>query len=229
MPGQLEPVPGLILVGRPGDITRDRLASHCVWLLETFPWLVIALDPRELPASEAEKLISLSQTRGTVVLPLDSRRSGDGAKIAELVRRSFDPERFVADWLLRAVPYYWPAARDHAQLQFLAGYQYDPEARFVAKEPLTRHAGVWFQWGRALHAAREVQALAGPKRRGERSRVAAKAGYFDLNSMRKAILGAFGLRPAAIRGTAGVEWLLWRALCGLGTAKRKKWVKDQRD
>jgi hypothetical protein len=119
--------------------------------------------------------------------------------------------------------FFWPAARSHAQKQFLAGYRYDPEAQFEAKQPLARHAGVWFQWGRATHAAREVQALKGPKRPGEVSRVVGKAGYFDLNSMQKALLGVFGLRAASIRGTVGVEWLLWRTICGLGTAKRKRW------
>lgn len=223
--GRLAPVPGLILVARPGDFARHRLAAHCEWLLETYPWLAIAVAPDDLPASHAVKLISRSQTRGMVVLPLDSRGVGAGADIAKLVQSSFDPETSIADWLLRVVPYYWPVARGRAQQQFLAGYRYDPETRFVAKEPPARHAGVWFQWGRAIHATREVQALNGPKRPGEISRVVEKAGYFDRNSMQKALLGVFGLRPVGIRGTAGVEWLLWRALCGLGTAKRKRWDK----
>lgn len=73
----------------------------------------------------------------------------------------------------------------------------------------------WHQAGRALYAALRVQAQPDARL----SVVALDLGYADHSGFSRQLTRAFGLTPAAVRGTLGWEWLLDRWLSRGGGAR----------
>lgn len=66
----------------------------------------------------------------------------------------------------------------------------------------------WFQTARALHLALRIQA----EPQTGLLRIAHRFGYADHSALSQMIFRAFGVRPGAVRGTLGWEWLLDRSL-----------------
>lgn len=73
--------------------------------------------------------------------------------------------------------------------------------------------------GRALGAARRIQR----ETEGPLLGIAYQAGYADHRAMSRALVRAFGVGPASIRGTVGWEWLMWRFVTGLGEGRGRAW------
>ena len=64
----------------------------------------------------------------------------------------------------------------------------------------------WHQAGRALHAALRIQA----EPQARLSALALELGYADHSGFSRQLTRAFGVTPAAVRGTLGWEWLMER-------------------
>lgn len=84
----------------------------------------------------------------------------------------------------------------------------ESSARFRLHKRLLPTPSRWFQLARAVHTVLRLQA------EPEKSllRIANEFGYADHSALSQLVYRAFGIRPGAIRGTLGWEWLLYRWL-----------------
>ncbi|HEU0079503.1 MAG TPA: helix-turn-helix domain-containing protein [Longimicrobiaceae bacterium] len=105
-------------------------------------------------------------------------------------------------------------SRIHPLLDCLGEAESSVRARFRKKGLPPPHC--WLQAARALYAAVEIQGRPGEPL----LRIADTGGYGDAAALSKQVYGAFGIRPSALRGTLGWEWLLdqWAAREGLVAA-----------
>lgn len=96
----------------------------------------------------------------------------------------------------------------------------ESSARFRLHKRLLPTPSRWFQAARALHTALRVQAS--PEL--PLLRIAHEFGYADHSALSQLIFRAFRLRPGAIRGTLGWEWLMHRWVAALPEAARRSRV-----
>lgn len=82
----------------------------------------------------------------------------------------------------------------------------ETSARFRMQKKRLPPPSRWFQAARALHAALRIQAEPDTPL----LRIAHQLGYSDHSALSQLVHRAFRVRPSAIRGTLGWEWLLAR-------------------
>lgn len=113
-------------------------------------------------------------------------------------------------------------SRIHDVLHRIGEAESSVRARFRKKGLPPPHR--WLQAARALHAALEVQASPGEPL----LRIAVEGGHCDAAALSKLIHAVFGIRPSALRGTLGWEWLLDRWTVREGMAPRPGWECTER-
>jgi len=84
----------------------------------------------------------------------------------------------------------------------------ESSARFRLHKRLLPTPSRWFQVARAVHTVLRLQAE--PDK--PLLRIAHDFGYADHSALSQLVYRAFGIRPGAIRGTLGWEWLMYRWL-----------------
>lgn len=84
----------------------------------------------------------------------------------------------------------------------------ESSARFRLHKRLLPTPSRWFQLARAVHTVLRLQA--DPQK--PLLKIAHDFGYADHSALSQLVYRAFGIRPGAIRGTLGWEWLLYRWL-----------------
>jgi len=92
----------------------------------------------------------------------------------------------------------------------------ESSARFRLHKRLLPTPSRWFQAARALHSALRIQA----EPRTSLLRIAHDFGYTDHSALSQLVHRAFRVRPGAVRGTLGWEWLMHRWVSALPTASR---------
>jgi hypothetical protein len=93
-------------------------------------------------------------------------------------------------------------------------------ARFRFHKRLLPAPSKWFQVARALYAALRLQAQVDVGLLP----LAHEMGYNDHSALSQLIYRSFGLRPSAIRGTLGWEWLLDRWIGRYPRCRRPRWA-----
>lgn len=109
--------------------------------------------------------------------------------------------------LLREIFTHAPTAPDLTTLLCRVGMA-ESSARFRLNKRLLPTPSRWFQAARALHCVLRVQA--NPS--ASLLRIAHEFGYTDHSALSQLVFRAFGVRPGAVRGTLGWEWLMYRWL-----------------
>ncbi len=92
----------------------------------------------------------------------------------------------------------------------------ESSARFRLHKRLLPTPSRWFQAARALHAVLRIQA----RPRTPLLQIALEFGYADHSALSPLVHRAFRLRPGAVRGTLGWEWLMHRWVSTLPEAAR---------
>ena len=82
----------------------------------------------------------------------------------------------------------------------------ETSARFRMNKKRLPPPSRWYQAARALHAALRVQA----EPDASLLRLAHRLGYADHSALSQLVYRSFGVRPGAVRGTLGWEWLMER-------------------
>jgi AraC-like DNA-binding protein len=110
-------------------------------------------------------------------------------------------------------------SRIHPLLECIGEAESSVRARFRKKRLPPPHR--WLQAARALYAAVEIQGRPGEPL----LRIAGAGGFGDAAALSKQVHAAFGIRPSALRGTLGWEWLLdrWTQRAGLAAAAAGAW------
>jgi len=183
---------------------------------------------RESPSTPVVLLLDLPVEDG-LYLSAQAARMGvraavcSGDSVKETLRRSLTQGTGLAaevvDWLgmrgLRLSPL---VASLVMQIVALAPYHVNltalleavgiPEtsARFRMNKKRLPPPSRWFQAARALHAALRIQA----EPESGLLRIAHRLGYADHSALSQLVYRSFRVRPGAIRGTLGWEWLLER-------------------
>jgi len=215
-----EPPRGPILVAEPEHIDPNHHFREVTWFRTALPWVsLIVLDPKPAQTDPLGRRITGLARTGALVVP---NGKGKGLEIAMASRGAFNPATDLGTWFGSVLPG-WPRLnRAGATAEFISGFEYDPEAHYLAHQnlKLPSRTGVWHRVGRAARAAMAIQTRSVEPWR----RVALGAGYADIHSMDGAIKRLFGVSRRCIVGTVGWEWLVWRFLCGLGKGKAKNWT-----
>jgi AraC-like DNA-binding protein len=92
----------------------------------------------------------------------------------------------------------------------------ESSARFRLHKRLLPTPSRWFQAARALHSVMRVQAE--PNR--SLLRIAHEFGYADHSALSQLVHRSFRVRPGAVRGTLGWEWLMHRWICSIPEMSR---------
>jgi AraC-like DNA-binding protein len=220
---------------KPGTVTGIRLRSGADWThLEP---AVRQLRTR-LPAAPVVLLCS-GAWDGTLRLSARAARAGvravlreeeplrDGLRVALTCRDTLADD--VVDWLslrrlrlspmvstlLREIFAQAPAHPDLSTLLSQVGMA-ESSARFRLHKRLLPTPSRWFQAARALHAVLRLQA----EPRTCLLRIANEFGYADHSALSQLVYRAFRVRPGAIRGTLGWEWLMHRWVSSLPDGSR---------
>lgn len=96
----------------------------------------------------------------------------------------------------------------------------ESSARFRLHKRLLPTPSRWFQVARALHTALRIQAAPGTSL----LRLAHDFGYADHSALSQLVYRAFRVRPGAVRGTLGWEWLMHRWVRSIPEACRSATV-----
>ena len=209
----------------PGSVVGLRLDCGADWM--TLEPAVRQLRNR-LPASPLILLCS-STSDGALRLSTRAARAGvravlmDGTPLADGLRLALTcPDTLaedVVDWLalrrlrlspmvatlLREIFAKAPSYPDLAALLSGVGMA-ESSARFRLHKRLLPTPSRWFQAARALHTVLRVQAEPATCL----LRIAHDLGYADHSALSQLIYRAFRVRPGAVRGTLGWEWLMHR-------------------
>ena len=211
----------------PGAVAGLRVRGGANW--EALQPLVVALRA-QLPAasvvlviaegSSADLLLSTRASRaGVRAVLLEHEPLSDGLRRALTCRDNLADD--VIDWLalrrlritpvigslLREIFFHAPTVRDLSTLLSQVGMA-ESSARFRLHKRLLPTPSRWFQAARALHTALRIQA----EPRTPLLRIAHELGYADHSALSQLVYRAFRVRPGAIRGTLGWEWLMHRWL-----------------
>ena len=219
----------------PGAIAGLRVRGGMTW--EALQPLIVALRA-QLPAasvvlviaegSPADLLLSARATRaGVRAILLEHEPLADGLRRALTCRDTLADD--VVDWLvlrrLRLTPMISSLIREifqHApttpDLSTLLGRigMAESSARFRLHKRLLPTPSRWFQAARALHTVLRIQA----EPRTSLLRIALELGYADHSALSQLVYRSFRVRPGAIRGTLGWEWLMHRWLRAIPDAAR---------
>lgn len=209
----------------PGSVVGLRLDCGSDWV--TLEPAVRQLRSR-LPAAPLV-LVCTAASDGTLRLSSRAARAGvravliqgeplaDGLRAALTCRDTLAED--VVDWLalrrlrlspmvsslLREIFAHAPAYPDLAALLCGVGMA-ESSARFRLHKRLLPTPSRWFQAARALHTVLRVQA----EPQTCLLRIAHDFGYADHSALSQLIYRAFRVRPGAVRGTLGWEWLMHR-------------------
>lgn len=213
------PEAGAVLVGSPPSVDPHRPLVEIGGLRGAVPWLSLAVvGPPGTPPSLLAGLLNRMSRRGAVAIPAEPAAPSE---IALAVLHAFVPEPDLTGWLGAVGRHLERRPATLAVDDFMAGYLYDPETGWErgGGAPLARRMRLWTLVGRALAAARRIQR----EPTAPLLAVAHRSGYADHRAMVRALVRAFGVGPAAIRGTVGWEWLMWRFVTGLGEGRGRAW------
>jgi AraC-like DNA-binding protein len=219
----------------PGTVAGIRLTAATDWpslqpairqLRTRLPAAAVVLV---LPGgSGGDLLLSARASRGGVrAVLLEDEPLRDGLHAALTCRDSIAED--VVDWLslrrLRLSPAvasllgeiftHAPTAPDLSTLLGRVGMA-ESSARFRLHKRLLPTPSRWFQAARALHSVIRVQAEPGTSL----LRIAHDFGYTDHSALSQLVYRAFQIRPGAVRGTLGWEWLMHRWLTSIPEISR---------
>lgn len=208
------PTRGMLLVCDYRGARPDAILTVISWLRGMLPWLSLVVRISEgWTTSVATGLSIRVARRGAVPVPSVMGT----AEIAGVVAQSFDGRLDLVRWLSTVVPG-WPASlRSRAADLFQAGYTGLDEKSDVS-ESRSRQP-LWSRVGRAVRAATALERDPDAAYRT----LAYRVGFSAPQSMDRAFERLFGVNARDIRGAAGVEWLLWRFLTGVGSGKETRW------
>lgn len=211
----------------PGAVAGLRIRGGVDW--EAVKPLVAALRA-QLPAAAVVLVIAEASSTD---LHLSTRATRAGVRaillehepLADCLRRSLTCRDTLADdvldWLalrrLRLTPAigsllheiftHAPATPDLSTLLAQVGMA-ESSARFRLHKRLLPTPSRWFQVARALHTVLRIQAEPGTPL----LRIAHEFGYADHSALSQLVYRSFRVRPGAVRGTLGWEWLMQRWL-----------------
>lgn len=216
--GKFSDIPaGEIVVGIPMSVNQSDPLDELVWLFSFLPWYSLAV---RVPSGGGPAFLSLVNRLaryGAVVIP---GASVEPDEIAEAVTRSFDPRNDLPRWLSAAVAQWSDRRRRQAVRQFIVGFGYDSESPHGQLQAMSRSRGpIWLRVGRGVRAGVNLQLEPDLPLR----QVARRSGFFDSKAMERSIWRLFGVRARDIRGTMGLNWLLWRFVSGQGHGREIRW------
>ena len=169
--------------GSPGDLLLSARASRGgvrAVLIDEGPLLESLRTALTCPDSLAEDVVEWLYLRRLRLSPM----------VATLLREIFTNA---------------PTAPDLTTLLTRVGMA-ESSARFRLHKRLLPTPSRWFQAARALHAVLRIQA----QPRMPLLRIALEFGYADHSALSQLVHRAFRVRPGAVRGTLGWEWLMHR-------------------
>lgn len=210
---------------RPGTVAGIRIQSGADWtdvqpairqLRQRLPAAAIVLVLAA--GSRNDLLLSTRASRGGVrAVLLEDEPLFENLRAALLCRDSLAED--VVEWLalrrlrltpmvtslLREIFAHAPESPDLSTLLSEVGMA-ESSARFRLHKRLLPTPSRWFQAARALHCVARVQA----EPRTSLLRIAHEFGYTDHSALSQLVYRAFRVRPGAVRGTLGWEWLMHR-------------------